>query len=158
VAQIAESITQWGWTVPILLDEAGQIIAGHGRIMAAKSLGLTDAPCMIARGWTTAQKRAYAIADNKLALNSGWDLEALKAEFGELQSLGVDLAPLGFTANEIDLTLAGWDFGADPRQSDGSHLDGITATIKFMVPQADAERAAEACRAALAAAAIVYEE
>ena len=80
VAQIAASIREWGWTMPILIDETGNIIAGHGRVMAAQKLGIKDVPCMTAEGWSEAKRRAYVIADNKLALNSDWDVEALKLE------------------------------------------------------------------------------
>ncbi len=71
VAQIAASIREWGWTTPILVDEAGGLIAGHGRVMAARQLGITEVPVVVARGWSEAQKRAYILADNKLALNAG---------------------------------------------------------------------------------------
>jgi ParB-like chromosome segregation protein Spo0J len=71
VAQIAASMKEWGWTNPVLIDEEGGIIAGHGRVLAARKLGLTEAPVMVAEGWTEAQKRAYVIADNQLALNAG---------------------------------------------------------------------------------------
>src|SRR5437763_2619944 len=71
VAQIAASIREWGWTMPVLADEAGGVIAGHGRILAAQRLGLAEVPVMVARGWSEAQKRAYVLADNKLALNAG---------------------------------------------------------------------------------------
>jgi ParB-like chromosome segregation protein Spo0J len=73
VAQIAASIREWGWTMPVLVDERDEIIAGHGRVLAAQRLGLATIPVMVARGWTDAQKRAYVIADNKLTLNAGWD-------------------------------------------------------------------------------------
>ena len=80
VAQIAASIKEWGWTVPVLIEPDGGIIAGHGRVMAAQRLGIAEVPCMVAEGWSEAQKRAYIIADNKLALNAGWDDEMLRAE------------------------------------------------------------------------------
>jgi ParB-like chromosome segregation protein Spo0J len=67
VDQLVASIREWGWTTPVLLDEAGGIIAGHGRVLAAKKLGFADVPCMVAVGWTEAQRKAYVIADNKLA-------------------------------------------------------------------------------------------
>jgi len=102
VAQIAASIREWGWTMPILVDEAGNVIAGHGRIMAAQKLGLEDVPCMTAEGWSEAKRRAYVIADNKLALNAGWDDEMLRVEFGELRDLNFDLTLTGFDADEID--------------------------------------------------------
>jgi ParB-like chromosome segregation protein Spo0J len=78
VAQIAASVREWGWTVPVLVDESGMLIAGHGRVLAARKLGLSEIPVMVARGWSVAQKRAYVIADNKLTLNAGWDPEMLR--------------------------------------------------------------------------------
>lgn len=102
VGQIAASIREWGWTMPILCDENGNVIAGHGRIMAAQKLGIDDVPCMTATGWSEAKRRAYVIADNKLALNADWDNEALGVEFAELKELGFDLELTGFDLNEID--------------------------------------------------------
>ena len=96
VAQIAASIREWGWTNPVLIDAEGGLIAGHGRVLAARKLGLDDIPCMIATGWTEAQKRAYILADNQLALNAGWDTELLKVEIGELSAEGFDLGLIGF--------------------------------------------------------------
>lgn len=101
VAQIAASIKEWGWTVPCLIDPDGGIIAGHGRIMAAQKLGIADVPCMVAEGWTDAQKRAYVIADNKLALNAGWDNDMLKVELSELEGLDFDLSLVGFDDDEL---------------------------------------------------------
>ena len=102
VAQIAASMKEWGWTTPILIDESGQIIAGHGRILAARKLGYDQAPVMVAEGWSDAKKRAYVIADNKLALNAGWDDELLALELSELGELGFDMELTGFTLEEID--------------------------------------------------------
>jgi DNA modification methylase len=101
VAQIAASIREWGFTTAVLVDESGSIIAGHGRVMAARKLGMASLPVMVATGWTDAQKRAYVIADNKLALNAGWDNELLALELGELGDLGFDLDLVGFTDEEI---------------------------------------------------------
>jgi ParB-like chromosome segregation protein Spo0J len=101
VAQIAASIREWGFTTAVLVDESGSIIAGHGRVMAARKLGMASLPVMVATGWTDAQKRAYVIADNKLALNAGWDNELLALEFSELQGMDFDLDLTGFTADEI---------------------------------------------------------
>ena len=101
VAQIAASMREWGWTNPVLVDEEGGIIAGHGRIMAARKLGMTEAPVMVAQGWTEAHKRAYVIADNKLALNAGWDLEMLRIEFDKLKASDFDLELTGFTIDEV---------------------------------------------------------
>lgn len=101
VAQIAASIKEWGFTTAVLVDELGSIIAGHGRVLAARKLGIESLPVMVATGWTDAQKRAYIIADNKLALNAGWDNEMLSLELGELGDLGFDLELTGFSDDEI---------------------------------------------------------
>ena len=101
VGQIAASIKEWGWTVPVLIEPEGGLIAGHGRILAAQKLGIKDVPCMVAEGWTDAQKKAYVIADNKLALNAGWDDAMLKVEMGELDALDFDLSLTGFGADEL---------------------------------------------------------
>src|SRR3954464_1225039 len=94
-AQIAASICEWGWTMPVLADDAGVLIAGHARVLAAQKLGIREVPVVIAKGWSDAQKRAYVLADNKLALNAGWDLEQLKLELSDLQAMGADLHLVG---------------------------------------------------------------
>ena len=96
VAQVAASIKEFGFTNPILIDEKGSIIAGHGRLMAARKLGLESVPTILLDGLTEAQKKAYVIADNQLALNAGWDLDLLKVEMENLQELDFDLDLLGF--------------------------------------------------------------
>ena len=96
VAQIAASIKEWGWTTPVLIDESGGIIAGHGRVMAAQKLGIKEVPVMVAAGWTEAQRRAYVLADNQLALNAGWDMDMLSIELGDLKAESFDLGLLGF--------------------------------------------------------------
>lgn len=101
VAQIAVSIKEFGFTNPVLIDETGGIIAGHGRTMAARKLGLDKVPCLRLSYLSEAQKKAYIIADNKLALNAGWDDEMLKVELSELKDLDFDLALTGFDANEL---------------------------------------------------------
>jgi DNA modification methylase len=101
VSEIAASIKEWGFTTPVLVDEESTLIAGHGRLLAAQKLGLEQIPVMTAKGWTDAQKKAYVIADNKLALNAGWDDEMLKVELGELQDLEFDLSLTGFGLDEI---------------------------------------------------------
>src|SRR3981189_1475671 len=100
VEQIAASIREWGWTNPVLIAEDGTIIAGHGRVMAAKKLRLTEVPVMVASGWSDAQKRAYALADNKLALNAGWDLALLSLELNELEEIGFEFDLTGYDADE----------------------------------------------------------
>jgi site-specific DNA-methyltransferase (adenine-specific) len=101
VAQIAASIKEFGWTNPILITD-NSIIAGHGRLMAARKLGMSKVPCIEVKNLTTAQVKAYIIADNKLALNAGWDNELLNIEFQELEELGFDLELTGFSLEEID--------------------------------------------------------
>ena len=102
VAQIAASIKEFGFTNPVLIDEADGIIAGHGRLLAARKLGMAEVPCLRLGYLSEIQKRAYVIADNKLALNSGWDDEMLALEFSELADLGFDLDLTGFSPEEID--------------------------------------------------------
>ena len=115
VDQIAASIREWGWTNPVLVDEAGTIIAGHGRVLAARKLQVVDVPVMVAAGWSEAQKRAYTIADNKLTLNGGWDEELLGLELGELEILGFDLDLIGFSEDErAALTAQGTEGLTDP--------------------------------------------
>ena len=127
IVQIAASIREWGWTVPVLVDEAGGLIAGHGRVLAARKLGLDEIPVMVATGWSEAQKRAYILADNKLALNAGWDDGLLKIELGDLKSEGFDLTLTGFG----ELELAGI-FDEAPKAGGQSGAGSLSA--KFMVP------------------------
>jgi DNA modification methylase len=100
--QVAASIREWGWTMPVLVDEVGNLIAGHGRIMAAQKLGIEEVPCMTATGWSEAKRRAYVIADNKLALNADWDNEALGLEIQDLKVMGFDIELTGFELDEIE--------------------------------------------------------
>ena len=101
VTQIASSIKEFGWTNPVLLDGENGIIAGHGRVMAAKKLGYEEVPTIELAGLSEHQKKAYIIADNKLSLNAGWDEAILKLEIGELQDAGYDLSLTGFNDKEL---------------------------------------------------------
>jgi len=101
VNQIAASIREWGFTNPVLIDTENNIIAGHGRITAANKIGITEIPCIILDGLSEQQKKAYLIADNRLALNAGWDDELLKLELSELQGDDFDISLLGFDDDEI---------------------------------------------------------
>ncbi|MDE1170911.1 MAG: ParB/Srx family N-terminal domain-containing protein [Verrucomicrobium sp.] len=101
ISQIVASIKEFGFTNPVLVDSENGIIAGHGRVMAAKKLALSEVPCIRLGHLTEKQKRAYVIADNKLALNAGWDDELLKAEFLDLREEGFDLSLTGFGAAEL---------------------------------------------------------
>ena len=102
VAQIAASIREFGWTNPILVDGENGIIAGHGRLMAARKLGYTEVPTIELKDLTETQRKAYIIADNKLALNAGWDDEMLTVEINELLADGFDLDVLGFNTEELE--------------------------------------------------------
>src|SRR5688572_29997431 len=101
VAEIAGSIRAFGFTNPILAGESGDIIAGHGRLAAARLLGLAEVPVIPLRGLTEVQRRQLVLADNRIALNAGWDLEMLNLELKDLSVVGADLAALGFTAEEL---------------------------------------------------------
>lgn len=105
IAQIAASIVEFGWTNPVLISGDGEIIAGHGRVEAAKLLGLAEVPVIVLSHLSPAQRRAYVIADNKLALNAGWNDEILAAELAALNLDGFDLALTGFAGREIDALL-----------------------------------------------------
>ena len=105
VNQIASSIREFGFTNPILLDGENGVIAGHGRLQAARLLGLDEVPTITLSGLTELQKRAYVIADNKLALNAGWDSELLEIEVKNLSEQKFDLGVLGFDEKELELLL-----------------------------------------------------
>ncbi|MCG7984721.1 MAG: site-specific DNA-methyltransferase [Candidatus Thiodiazotropha lotti] len=106
IAQIAASIEEWGFTNPVLIDEKGHIIAGHGRVLAAQKLNMKSCPCIVLDGLTKAQKKAYVIADNRLALNASWNNDLLKLEMQDLSELGFDLNLTGFEKGEIDELLS----------------------------------------------------
>lgn len=101
IQQLAASIKEFGWTNPILLDGDNGIIAGHGRLAAARLLNEIEVPTIQLNGLNENQKRAYIIADNKLALNAGWDIEFLNLEIKDLQDAGFDLNLMGFSAEEL---------------------------------------------------------
>ena len=102
IGQIASSIKEFGFTNPILIDKDNQIIAGHGRLMGANRLQMKEVPCIRLSHLTESQKRAYVIADNKLALNAGWDEELLALEIKDLQELDFDVSLLGFSDDELN--------------------------------------------------------
>ena len=107
VAQIAASIKEFGWTNPILVDGEKGIIAGHGRLLAARKLGFKEVPTIELTDLTDTQRKAYIIADNRLALNAGWDNEMLTIELNELLADGFALEMLGFDPVEMKLLIAG---------------------------------------------------
>jgi hypothetical protein len=105
VAQIAASITEFGWTNPILIGSDNVIIAGHARLAAAQRLGMSEVPVIVLSHLTPSQRKALVLADNKLALNAGWDEDLLRLELQELQDLDFDLDLIGFNSVEIDALL-----------------------------------------------------
>ncbi len=106
VRKIADSIEEFGWTNPVLIDEHGEIIAGHGRIMAAEVLVLDKVPCIILEGLDEQQKKAYRIADNKLPLSAGWDDDMLRLELADLLDADFDVSLTGFDEAELDVLFA----------------------------------------------------
>src|SRR3979490_2531385 len=106
IAEVAGSIRAFGFTNPILIGEDGDVVAGHGRLEAARRLGLAEVPVIPLRGLTELQRRQLMLADNRIALNAGWDLEMLRLELKDLSALGADLSTLGFTSHELAAALA----------------------------------------------------
>lgn len=125
VAQIAASIEEFGFTNPILIDRANVVIAGHGRLAAAVSLGLYEVPCLRLDNLSDAQRRAYILADNKLAENAGWDRSLLRLELFDLKNEGFDLGLTGFSDEELD-ALLDVDTGSD---GDDEAEETFTLTI-----------------------------
>lgn len=127
VGQVAASIQEFGWTVPVLIDEDNGIIAGHCRVMAAAKLKIAEIPCTVAAGWSESKKRAYVIADNKLTLNGGWDEEVLRNEFAALLEDGFDVGLTGFGQEEIEALLAECNKGQNEAAT-------VSLSDRFIVP------------------------
>lgn len=136
VAQLASAMREFGFTNPVFIDEKNGIIAGHGRVKAAALLGMSSVPCITVTGLTDAQRRAYVIADNKLALNAGWDDDMLRAEIEEVVSLGITTDLLGFSTDEIDdLMDADGDDKTDRRDEKEKTLaEGINYQVIVQCP------------------------
>jgi len=127
IDKIVASIDEFGWTNPVLIDAHGGILAGHGRVLAALRMGMAHVPCISLAHLTEAQRRAYIITDNQLALNAGWDEELLKLELLELDGMGFDLPVLGFADDELKDFMSGDDAKppkAPPQSGDGGDDDG----------------------------------
>lgn len=99
IEQLANSIREWGWTIPILIDEKNMVIAGHGRLFAAQKLEMEDVPCLVVSGWSDEQKKAYVIADNKLAEISEWDSDLYFSELRAINEAGFNLDLIGLDEN-----------------------------------------------------------
>ena len=128
VAQIASSIREFGFTNPVLIDGNDGIIAGHGRVLGARKLGMDAVPCVRLEHLTETQKRAYIIADNKLALNAGWDEEMLALEFEELRGEDFDLSLMGFDAGDLFRLVHGVSFEPGTEAQQGK-LDELAPQI-----------------------------
>jgi DNA modification methylase len=127
VAQIAASIKEFGWTNPVLVDGDNGVIAGHGRLLASRKLGIVEVPVIELSGLSEPAKRAYILADNKLALNAGWDEAMLGLEAGELSALGVDMALVGFSDRELQALGANQNTGlTDPDETPDVPAEPVT--------------------------------
>ena len=167
VLEIAGSIREFGWTMPALIDPTDEIVAGHGRVLAADLIyeGKDGAPAapirmvsgenvpagmvpvIVARGWTDAQKRAYVIADNRIAENAGWDAETLRLELSDLREEGFDLGKLGFEEKDLrDMAIGVEALGGLPELSSAERSDFREMTFLLLSHQAD--MVAEAIRVA----------
>ncbi len=131
VLQLRSSLREFGFVNPVIVDKDLNIIAGHGRVMAAKEEGLAEIPCVFAEHLTEAQKKAYILADNRLALSAGWDEELLALEFADLKDLGFDLGLTGFDEKEIEKL-----FAADGNdvEDDGFDLTAALEQAAFVLP------------------------
>lgn len=149
VAQLAASMREYGWTIPLLVDEGGEIIAGAGRFTAAKQMGWAEAKVIVARGWSDERKAAYRILDNRLAENSSWDRDLLTLELAALEKAGEPIDTLGFTPAQLQEYLAGLDSrggflsdlaaGAGPQSTRAASKEGAT-TVALTFQLVPAER------------------
>ena len=130
IGQLRASIREFGFLVPCLVDGKYNIIAGHGRVLAAREEGIAEIPCVFAEHLTDAQKRAYILADNRLALNAGWDEEMLSVELADLQGADFDLSLLGFDDAELNKLLG----GAEEVQDDDFDVDAALKLPTFVLP------------------------
>jgi ParB-like chromosome segregation protein Spo0J len=128
VAKLAASIREFGFLNPIIVDGQKGIIAGHGRVMAAQKLGMDKLPCIEADHLTDAQRRAYVIADNRMALDAGWDDDLLKVELKDLDAVGFDLTLTGFDLTEINSL-----FDVDDSNEDLPEQQDLNATFEVAV-------------------------
>lgn len=144
IDQIIASIKQFGFTAPIIVDESHMIMAGHGRYAAAKKMGLETVPCIVLRHLTPEQKRAYVIADNRIAENAGWNRELLALELTELDIAEFDLAVLGFSDKELEKLLPGMSAISDalPDLPDGEKSSYQQMTFTLHNTQAELVKAA----------------
>lgn len=147
VAQIAASIAEFGFTNPVLVDSNDGIVAGHGRLAAAKELGLESVPVVVLDHLSDRQRRAYVIADNKLALNASWDMDILAGELEALRDGGFNLDLVGFSESEIEGLMAdGWASDIEAVEKHEENLDGIQAKITVKLEDTYRDEVIEAIR------------
>ena len=147
VAQVAASIVEFGFTNPVLVDSNDGIVAGHGRLAAARELGLTEVPVVVLDHLSDRQKRAYVIADNKLALNASWDVDMLAMEVDALREEDFNLDLLGFSEDELKgLTEDGWASDIEAVEKHDENLDGIQAKIVVKLDGTYKDEVTEAIR------------
>lgn len=138
---IAKSIAEWGFTIPVLIDDQNTILAGHARVEAAKVNKLDTVPVVVAKGWTEAQKKAYVIADNQLTLaGSDWDAELLRLELKDLREAGFDESLLGFEPKFVDELFGEFTEGEGEGQNTGSQLGGLQYQIVITCQDEDQQR------------------
>ena len=137
VAKIAASIKEFGFLNPIITDGSDGIVAGHGRVLAAQKLGIDELPCIEASHLTEAQKRAYVIADNRLALDAGWDDELLRVELQDLDAEGFDLTLTGFDLDEMA------DLFDENENANAPNQENLQAVLEVAV-ECDSEQQQEA--------------
>lgn len=123
VAQIAASVREFGWTNPLLVAADGTVIAGHGRLLAARQLGMQEVPCIVLDHLTESQRRALVIADNRLALSAGWDEDMLAVELRQLIDDGFAMPTLGFSASELSALMDEPSFA--PAEEPSKGLDEV---------------------------------
>lgn len=131
ILQLRASLREFGFVNPVIVDKDYNIIAGHGRVLAARTEDMTEIPCVFAEHLTPAQKKAYILADNRLALNAGWDEQLLALEFAGLKELDFDLSLTGFNASELETLLTDPDGDV---QDDGFDLTAALEEASFVLP------------------------
>lgn len=134
IGKIARSIKAYGFTNPVLVDQAGNVLAGHGRLAAARHLAMAEVPCLVIDGMTDAEKRAYLIADNKIAQDAGWDMEILSSELADLMTLDFDVELTGFDQPEVDSLLVAADEASPvPTEPEDEHpepdIENVVTTL-----------------------------
>ncbi len=155
ITQIASSIKEFGFNAPILIDEDNGVVAGHGRLLASKKLGMKDVPVVRLSHLTDAQRRAYILADNRLGENADWDDDLLKSEIERLQTDEINVELLGWDSEEIESILNGWDSNIE--EPDVSDAVSTTTKLTYRVDNGDVEFAKETIENALQQVGIDYE-